>query len=674
MQSTLEVGDEVILTSGVFGTVRGLDDDVAQVEIADGVTIRVARGAVGQVVRPTARDEDTAQPTTGKSRRRTEMARKTARPGRTLAVFFLGLAIAFGLVALAGDWKPELGLDLQGGTSIRLTPKGNPSAESLNEAAKIIDQRVNGSGVAEAEVTVQGNRFIVVEIPGQSRRDLVDTVKRQAQLRFRVVACSDFNPGAVRRRRRHPAGPDPARHRPGTGVTAPAEPDAADTAAPSDAARATRRPKAPVRRGPPTGPRSTTPTGRTPRARRPTETPTEPSAEPSDAADAQRRPGHPGARGRPGRRRPAEVDRRPQPGGDRRVQRVHLPQDGTPGQRRGRPEEAAGDLRVGLREQVATKYLLSASMIEGTELDTAAAAIPQSQVNYVVSLDFNGDGTETFAEISEALVGTEKQFAIVLDGQVISAPTMDALITNGQAQIEGNFTQASAKSLATSLKYGALPVSFSDFSVETVGPSLAGDQLTAGITAGLFGLLLVMIYCLIYYRGLGIVVVSSLLVAGAATYAMVLLLSKTANFTLTLPGIAGLIVAVGITADSFIVYFERIRDEMRDGKSMRVAVEAGWIRARATCLAADAVSLLAAIVLYIFAAGVVRGFAFALGLSTLIDLVVFFWFTKPLVSVLARLHVLQRRRQAVRAERRDAGHRQDRGRPTARGHCDARQH
>ena len=281
-------------------------------------------------------------------------------------------------------------------------------------------------------------------------------------------------------------------------------------------------------------------------------------------------------------------------------------------------------------------------MIEGNELDSAAAEIPQKSVNYVVSLDFDGDGTDAFSKISEALVcpsGTVppcRQFAVVLDGQVLSAPTMNALITNGQAQIEGNFTQASAKSLATSLKFGALPVSFSDFSVETVGPSLAGDQLTAGITAGIFGLILVMIYCLIYYRGLGIVVVGSLLVAGASTYAMVLLLSKTANFTLTLPGIAGLIVAVGITADSFIVYFERIRDEMRDGKSMRVAVEAGWIRARATCLAADAVSLLAAIVLYIFAAGVVRGFAFALGLSTLIDLVVFFWFTKPLVSVLAK--------------------------------------
>ncbi len=175
-----------------------------------------------------------------------------------------------------------------------------------------------------------------------------------------------------------------------------------------------------------------------------------------------------------------------------------------------------------------------------------------------------------------------------------------------------------------------------------IGPSLAGDQLSAGLLAGLIGLLLVMLYCLIYYRGLGLVVIASLLVAGAVTYGMVLLLGKTAGFTLTLPGIAGLIVAVGITADSFIVYFERIRDEMRDGKSMRVAVEAGWKRARNTCLAADTVSLLAAVVLYIFAAGVVKGFAFALGLSTIIDLAIFFWFTHPMVSLLARYKFFNR--------------------------------
>ncbi|MFZ2504569.1 MAG: SecD/SecF family protein translocase subunit, partial [Nocardioides sp.] len=204
------------------------------------------------------------------------------------------------------------------------------------------------------------------------------------------------------------------------------------------------------------------------------------------------------------------------------------------------------------------------------------------------------------------------------------------------AYIRGNFTQESAQSLATSPKFGALPVAFEkDPPVETVGPSLAGNQLQAGLLAGAIGLLAVMFYCLLYYRGLGFVVISSLMVAAALTYSLVLLLSQGAGFTLSLPGIAGLIVAVGITADSFIVFFERIRDEMRDGKSMRVAVEHGWVRARNTCLAADTVSLLAAVVLYIAAAGVVKGFAFALGLSTIIDLIVFFWFTKPLVSWLA---------------------------------------
>jgi preprotein translocase subunit SecD len=283
------------------------------------------------------------------------------------------------------------------------------------------------------------------------------------------------------------------------------------------------------------------------------------------------------------------------------------------------------------------KFLLSVSMVEGTDLDSASAGIPQNQLNWVVNLDFNGHGSDEFAKISQALYGTQKLFAIVLDGKVLSAPTMNGIITNGQAEISGNFNQASAQSLALSLRYGSLPIAFDkDVSVETIGPSLAGDQLKWGLIGGAIGLGAVMIYCLFYYRGLGLVVLTSLLVAASITYALVLLLDKAANFTLTLPGIAGLIVAIGITADSFIVYFERIRDEMRDGKSMRVAVEAGWKRARNTCLAADAVSLLAAVVLYIFAAGVVRGFAFALGISTVIDLVVFFWFTHPMVSWLAR--------------------------------------
>jgi preprotein translocase subunit SecD len=583
------------------------------------------------------------------------MARKTARPGRTLAVFFVGLAIAFGLVALAGNWKPELGLDLQGGTSIRLTPKGNPSAESLNEARNIIDQRVNGSGVSEAEVTVEGNRYIVVEIPGESRRDLVDTVKRQAQLRFRLVACSDSDPSRCQSGATTsptPQNPTAPQTSPGTGVELPSEtPAATDTAAPTDTATPTGGSnRAPASySGKNKKPQATESPSATP-TESPTESPTgSPTAgdgatAPSDAGTPTTEPEIPSPVGGPDVGDPLKWIDAPNQEAIDAYNSFTCPQDGTPVNVEDDPKKPLVTCEWNPDAKVSQKYLLSAAMIEGQDLDSAAAVIPQNQVNYVVSLDFNGTGTDAFTKISQALVcpsGTVppcRQFAVVLDGQVLSAPTMNSLITNGQAQIEGNFTEASAKSLATSLKYGALPVTFSDFSVETVGPSLAGDQLKAGITAGIIGLLLVMIYCLIYYRGLGIVVVGSLVVAGLATYAMVLLLSKTAGFTLTLPGIAGLIVAVGITADSFIVYFERIRDEMRDGKSMRVAVEAGWVRARATCLAADSVSLLAAIVLYIFAAGVVRGFAFALGLSTLIDLVVFFFFTKPVVSLFARLH------------------------------------
>lgn len=538
------------------------------------------------------------------------MARKTARPGRTLLVFMVGLAVSFGLVALSGSWKPELGLDLQGGTSIRLTPEGDPSKASLNEARKIIDQRVNGSGVTEAEVTVQGNRFIVVEIPGQSRRDLVETVRRQAQLRFRLAACSDFNPGPCA------GGAPTAPTDPGTGVTQPPSPEA------SPAASGEQSP----------GGNNRAPVGYADESGSPSPSPEESEASASPADSASANPAEPAPDGGENVDDPLTWMNNPNPAAVEAYNKFTCPAPGKPVNVEDDPKKPL----VTCDDQ-GQKYLLSASMIEGTDLDSASAQIPQSQVAYVVLLDFDSDGTKKFTEISKALVGTEKQFAIVLDGQVISAPTMDALITNGQAQIEGQFTPEEAKSLATSLKYGALPISFADFTAETIGPSLAGDQLSAGITAGLFGLLLVMIYCLFYYRGLGLVVISSLMVAGAATYAMVLLLSETANFTLTLPGIAGLIVAVGITADSFIVYFERMRDEMRDGKSMRVAVESGWVRARNTCLAADAVSLLAAVVLYIFAAGVVRGFAFALGLSTLVDLVVFFWFTKPLVSTLGRL-------------------------------------
>ncbi|MDX6231167.1 MAG: preprotein translocase subunit SecD [Nocardioidaceae bacterium] len=287
--------------------------------------------------------------------------------------------------------------------------------------------------------------------------------------------------------------------------------------------------------------------------------------------------------------------------------------------------------------------ILSPAVIQGTDVKTASPQLPQQQVNWVVRLEFKGHGTDIFSDVNKALyaqtqAGNEQasRFAMVLDGEVISAPTTNGLITNGKPEITGNFTATSAKALANQLKYGALPLTFSVNGSEEIGPSLAGTQLHAGLLAGIIGLILVVVYCLFYYRGLGLVIIGSLLVASALTFVMVLLLGKGMGFTLTLPGIAGLIVAIGITADSFIVFFERIRDEVRDGKSLRLAVEAGWVRARSTILAADAVSILAALTLFIFAIGVVRGFAFALGLTTLIDVFVVFLFTKPLVSILAR--------------------------------------
>jgi preprotein translocase subunit SecD len=543
------------------------------------------------------------------------MARNRYRPGRHVAVFFLGLAIAYGLVALLGTWTPSLGLDLRGGTRITLVATGNDVTESsLTEAAGIIDDRVNGSGVSEAEVTTQGNQFVTVEIPGQSRRDLVYTVKRQAQLRFRVVACTSVDAacGGAGATPQAPQQPQV----PGGGVTVPSAPEQGS----GNNDNSKNRP--PLFAG-----------GEQKQDDKQSESPG-PSASPSASPSAPAQPPAGGALVDD----PLKWMNSPDAASVQAFNDYQCPPQG-----QAAVVEDDPDKPLVTCDENGVKYLLSKSMIEGTDLTSASAGIPNQSVNWAVDLKFDGDGTDEFTKISQTLYGTQKQFAIVLDGQVISAPTMNGIITNGQAQITGNFTESEATSLATGLKYGALPIAFEkDPLVETVGPSLAGDQLSAGLMAGAFGLGLVMLYCLLYYRGLGLVVLASLVVAAAATYAMVLLLSESAGFTLSLPGVAGLIVAVGITADSFIVYFERIRDEMRDGKSMRVATESGWKRARNTCLAADAVSLLAAVVLYIFAAGVVKGFAFALGLSTLIDLAVFFWFTHPMVSWLARFDFFSR--------------------------------
>lgn len=532
------------------------------------------------------------------------MAKRSPRPGRTLLVFFISVAVLYGLAALGGTWKPQLGLDLEGGTRITLTTVSNVNATKMAQAASIIDARVNGSGVSEAEVTTQGNKNIVVEIPGQNSKSLVDSVKRTAQLRFRLVYGTG-QPGVL-------ATSTPSASPSGSPTSSPAASPSGSATPEASSTSATPKPRVAPHFADPTP----TPT--------PTATPAVPVPSPT-APPTQTKTGAPVDD-------PLAWAKDPGQEWLAKYQAFTCPPKG----QESAPIADDPDQPLITCDENGLKYLLSKAVIEGTSLSSASAGIPQNSTAWAVMLKLKGDARKTFADISRELFNNGGQFAIVLDGKVLSAPGFDGVITDGNAQITGSFSETEATSLANSLKYGALPVRFAQPTVEVVGPSLAGDQLSAGIVAGIIGLLIVMLYCLLYYRGLGLVVIASLLIAGLVTYATVLVLAKAAGFTLTLPGIAGLIVAVGITADSFIVYFERIRDEMRAGRSMRVAVEAAWLRARNTCLAADAVSFLAAVVLYIFAIGVVRGFAFALGISTLIDVAVFFWFTKPMVSLLAR--------------------------------------
>jgi preprotein translocase subunit SecD len=291
------------------------------------------------------------------------------------------------------------------------------------------------------------------------------------------------------------------------------------------------------------------------------------------------------------------------------------------------------------------KYILGPVELTGADIKTASAGQAQGTngVNtgqWVVNLEFNDQGTKTFKSVTERLTklntGVRGQFAILLDGAIVSAPMSQAVITDGKSQISGSFTEDSSKALAEQLRYGALPISFSIESEQQISATLGKSQLQMGIIAGLIGLLLVAIYSFFQYRLLAFVTIGSLVVAGVLTYLAIAVLGVTANYRLSLAGVAGIIVAIGLTADSFIVYFERIRDELREGRPLESAVEIGWGRAKRTILASKAVNLLAAVVLFIAAVGNVRGFAFTLGLTALADLLVVFLFTHPVLELLSR--------------------------------------
>ena len=520
-------------------------------------------------------------------------SRHHSHPVRTLIVFLLATAGLFGLVALGGVWTPKLGLDLRGGTTITLTAsnttgEGAVDPASLELARTIIQQRVDAIGVGESEVTTSGDRQIIVSVPNVQQDELVRMVGQTAQLYFRLVNAQE----AVSTPAPQPtAEPTQGTNEPTVAPSASAQPGTTvPTASASPSVNKRPLPKLPT---PVPSPRPTVP-GATPLTTQQVLDWTPSTRDQSDFTNFQCGDPFPDVSDQP---------------------LITCDQAGT------------------------TKYLLTPSVISGGELTQASAGIPQGQVSWIVSLEFNSTGAAAFDTVTKALstkTSPQNQFAIVLDGAVISAPYVNNPIPGGRAQIEGSFTQQSANELANVLKYGALPLAFDVSSVDNVSAKLGGEQLDAGIMAGIIGLILVVAYSIVYYRVLSLVVISSLVVAFGITYAFVVLLGQAMGFALNLPGVAGLIVAIGITADSFIIYFERIRDEVREGRTLRTAIETGWVRSRQTILVADGVSLLSALVLFILAIGAVKGFAFTLGLTTLIDIAVVFWFTKPLVSVLGR--------------------------------------
>ncbi|WP_326638814.1 protein translocase subunit SecD [Streptosporangium sp. NBC_01755] len=581
------------------------------------------------------------------------MARPTSgqsKPGRMLLVLLAIILAMGGVMLLNKAYTPEYGLDLAGGTTVTLqpiTPNGSaPSQESLDLAVNIIRERVNGSGISDAEVAKSGDN-IVISVPGVGQEEVVKLVGTTAELRFRqVLAIGAGSPPPPGELATQPPTPSPS----------PATSGGKGTRAPRPTESATPKPAATA--APDT---NTSPAGRAlssgllkPSPGAGSESNTEPAqpgdqssnTEPAQPGDQSSKPGKgtaaPDAAAVPTAPPTAADDMAgvDPTGIDPAALKEFQTLDCAKQTNRG-AQDAPDKQYVGCSTDGSTKFILDKAAVTGTSIDSASSGVDQTTGEWLVQLSFKGQGPDQWSKVTTTAFNSQaprNQVAMVLDGMVISAPVIQEPITGGRAQISGNFTQVSADELANQLKYGALPLKFEKSSIDEVSSTLGADQLRGGLIAGAIGLLLVVIYSMLYYRGLGVVSVLSLLVATIVTYQSVVLLGTFAGFRLSLPHIIGLIVSIGITADSFIVYFERIRDEMKEGRrSLRTAIEVAWVRARRTILIADAVMFIAALVLYFLAVGGVAGFAFAMGLTTLIDIAVVFMFTKPFVAVLARL-------------------------------------
>ncbi|OLZ45906.1 protein translocase subunit SecD [Amycolatopsis keratiniphila] len=517
------------------------------------------------------------------------------RPGRYLAFFALIVVALYALVFFTGSGKPtpKLGIDLQGGTRVTLSARnpdgGDPPRESLEQARSIIERRVNGIGVSGTEVVLDGSN-VVITVPGE-QGDQAKTLGKTAKLGFRKVVTSQ----------------------PATPVPQPSTPPA--SGAPSSAP-----PSSPGVSAPPTSPANGGGAAGAPQQQPGADSDEQTKKEIEEARNLRQNPDL------------LSTDQAKQAAAaekafaalncDPKVSDPLVGNDLTD-----KPLVACGDKNT-------MKYLLEPEFLPGTEISDASSGYDTQNSQWVVNLNFKGEGSRIWGDFTSKNV--QKQAAFVLDTQVVSAPTIQSAILGGQTQITGRFSQTEAKDLADVLKYGSLPLSFESSDATTVSATLGLASLQAGLIAGGLGLLIVFIYCLFYYRLLGVLTILSLALSFSLVYAVLVLLGRWIGYTLDLAGVAGLIIAIGITADSFVIYFERLKDEIREGRTFRSAVPRGWSRAQRTILASDAVSFLAAAILYWLAVGEVKGFAFTLGMSTVLDLVVVYLVTHPLVAMVSR--------------------------------------
>jgi preprotein translocase subunit SecD len=588
----------------------------------------------------------------------------TSRPGRYLAVLAALLIVLLGTIIGSafvhpGSWhskfKVGLGLDLSSGTTITIKAVAphntTPTSSQMSQSIAILNSRVNGQGFTGAKVQQQGTNNIVVSVPGKSAQQ-ISPLLSSAVLRFRqVLLLAPGKPVALpppTAGSTPPAGSSPSSSpspSPSTSASSPkTSPSGSHSAGSGQAAGARQLSGAGhvIAKASPSASAKASPS---PSVSPSASTSGSPSASPSPSPSLTTRlPTVADANGDI-----TKVTSKAVIADFNRLNCAHRDwQKEIYGNNPNNWDNPNAQI-VGCDSQ-GQKYVLDKAKVLGTNLTTVGAVL-NSQNQWVVNFDLNGAGAKAFGNLTTLMVGLyfnsqtgqEKsvldQFAIVLDGNVISAPVVQVPITTGRGQITGpggSFTQGQATRLSNVLKYGAVPLAFLRQSTQSVSAQLGASQLHAGLVAAAIGLLLVIFYSVLYYRGLAIVSVFSLATAALLSWLAVILLSKYQGFTLSLAGVAGLIVAIGITADSFVVFFERLRDEVREGRSLRAAVERGWQRARRTILVSDTVSFLAALLLYIIAIGDVRGFAFTLGLTTLIDIVVVFLFTKPMVTLLAR--------------------------------------